>query len=207
MITEIAANSLCEYLSVISDIRENTPIFFRGVCDNKSQLAPKLFRIINNHNMYGPKSEKHILLAFKQEAAKYIPDINDYNLCKLAEIAQHYGVPTRFLDWTTNPLISLYFATESSNTDGYIAVLKNKEYIKNIWSKERRDDQKITIAERISHTIDERQSFISPCIYQPYFWNERMSVQKSLFLVWGSCEKSLEEIVDEADEGGKKNKW
>ncbi|MBW1711094.1 MAG: FRG domain-containing protein [Deltaproteobacteria bacterium] len=57
---------------------------------------------------------------------KILPKGNDW---ERATIAQHYGVPTRLLDWSENPLVGLYFALVDKNydnEDGVIWVFKDK---------------------------------------------------------------------------------
>jgi hypothetical protein len=95
--------------------------FWRGQGDETWALVPKVFRSPPNY------PESTLLWRFITGATPrtHLRLSNDDYIAWI-HLAQHYGLPTRLLDWTTNPLVALYFAirdTKHHNVDGCIWAL------------------------------------------------------------------------------------
>lgn len=97
--------------------------WFRGHADASWKLAPGVLRPCKANPEWPRKTrgvsgtvrtlamsaiEREANEAFRREATSLLPPGAD--CVDIYFLAQHHGLPTRLLDWTTNPLAALYFS-------------------------------------------------------------------------------------------------
>lgn len=145
-------SNLEEYLEVVRELNSESSthkLWYRGQNNSMFGLTPGIFRKayaiedkfgnkINPPqpaNFYNPKGEKvvmfpaqKLLRLFKEQVENKIEDIiKPKNDVQWLELAQHYGLPTLLLDWSTDPLVGLFFAISTISTDGEYEPIAEEE--------------------------------------------------------------------------------
>jgi len=86
------------------------PAWYRGHADATWKLLPQYDRLKN------PPLEMDLLGRFRQNANLLLENAPTEALAfSWMFLMQHYGVPTRLLDWSESPLVALYFVVDDSN--------------------------------------------------------------------------------------------
>lgn len=102
-------SSVGEFISTVlaNKVASTDIVAYRGHSNDKFILTPSIFREKKS------RENEHILL---RELIAAHPDEfrSDATALELLVRMQHYSLPTRLLDVTFNPLVSLYFASEEN---------------------------------------------------------------------------------------------
>jgi hypothetical protein len=189
---------------IISDWSPDREFYpwLRGVQDSSYSLIPRIYRPECKTILRWDK-EGEIRLDFKRHAWPYLPVTarEPDNEWERYFLMQHYGLPTRLLDWSESALVALYFAVQepfgnNRGKDAAVWVLDPYE-LNYIVAKQRLElfrpgDQEIEEylpdpRKRPSPHLPRR-----PIALEPPFHSERISAQKGVFTLHGKSKQGLE---------------
>mgnify|MGYP000131099911 CR=1 FL=1 len=118
---------MLQIAGILKKLKVGEKVVYRGHADSEWELKPSIGRHYTNDWKGVLGIEKKSLADFKKKSVphlKHIPKSDIEWLC----LMQHYGLSTRLLDFTTNPLIALFFTTDP-------AIKKDGELITAEYSK------------------------------------------------------------------------
>jgi len=108
--TNIDVKNITEFHEAIATVKMTFPnCWYRGLTDISYPLSPSIYRL-----PYKAELESTFLGRFKSQTPPFLTNIprNDWEWLFMM---QHYGVPTRLMDWTELPLVALTFALKKIN--------------------------------------------------------------------------------------------
>ena len=136
-------------------------MLFRGQ-PVQANLLPSIAR--QNPKYDSTQLERTMLSQFRLMGASLLLNVDKSQL-ELLIVAQHFGLKTRLLDWTSNPLVALYFACgDEKDEDSFVYSLS---------------------AETMTQDVFEKDPFSLPRtrIFQPPMNNPRIIAQQGWFTI------------------------
>lgn len=202
----VVADSWNELLLHVKGFRAElgnpSQLWFRGQGNADFELLPSLLRFAN-----GLDRERALFERFRQLSQRVLPRRTDEDWETLFDM-QHYGIPTRLLDWTETLGIAVFFAATYNRfypgKDAAIFILDPMKL--NTYSRIDRvpfipDDP--TLKYRDIYWLKRPFAPNFPIACEPQFRNDRILAQRGRFTIHGDntspidvgCEQAAKRIV------------
>lgn len=174
-------SSVHDFLAIVSPkyfVEARGRWVFRGHSDIRFDLIPSVGR--GGHTATNCLAhEKSLYDIFVREAGSYLSPL-PADEWEWLSVAQHHGLPTRFLDWTHNPLVALYFAVSGhEEVDGEVFSLHSVKKA----SQRTRESSPFEITR--------------PAKYYPNIVSPRIRAQEGLFIACSDIEIPLDSPLRE----------
>ena len=192
-------SKVSDYLEVVNLLSKtkyenfvNGEIIYRGMADSSWKLLPSLGRIDN----LGENQERNLVNNFLVLRPEAFTNLNT-NFEILSKM-QHYELPTRLLDFTSNPLIALFFACSDliNKKDArivchraFVEISKNPiiESVCSFYESSSQEDLFLDELE-VSPQSYLRRIYLNKSdrllIARPSYWNERIQRQSAIFMIF-----------------------
>lgn len=197
-------------LEIARALPEDSFLWFRGLSCASYQLLPKLMRDGKSAEAIFDR-ELRLLTRFRQRSMAYWPAGYPQNDWEHLFAMQHFGMPTRLLDWSENLFVAAHFALASQRNDDHG---HDGECVPTIWCVDPVEWNRSTpVLEEFGDVIqvlttadDELDPYRpetnkrrrkSPLAIFGAHNSARIVAQRGTFMVWGSEVKPLQNFAEE----------
>ena len=198
--TELFAKDVDDVYKILNVLSDTQQYVFRGHASTAWDLAPSLHRALGGVTENAKKvlRETSMIRTFRRHARSLLQYSEISYFDRILDgivLMQHYGAPTRLLDWTVSPWVACYFAAFAkdpqweSHDAAVWAFSRAQLYEQNYRSRRQlgyarfRALERADTPEKWAEAALEAGSYIGVFRYQ--YANAQMTAQQSLFTISG----------------------